>query len=256
MKKTQDDEIEVLRSKLLFLTDSSNALPTAETNIDLEQTWSEFQRLFSDYFSAKHDLVMKSKQLQENFDVIIKSDQWWEFQNLSKLPIFHQKHWKDTQKLLKQFKELDCNFDVKEILKSSPSCACSFTLTQMQDWEELPKQLIKTIESGRKSYRQTLSILSDTLVKLVKQHIKDEKDKTFARTAKELVQLLKNNTDIELFSTNQLIILHKVFSKMVATQTVNIAFPKNASLMTSEELRENMNLWINGLPTEPIYLKL
>lgn len=255
-EKTENEDIETLREQLFVLLDKSAATPDIEINREMENLWRTFHNLYSEHFSIKHDTIMKSHQLQEKFDEIIKSDQWWEFQNLSKLPVFHPKYWKEAQNNLKQFRELDCSFNVREILKSNPFCACSFNLAQMQDWDNLPKSLITTIEQGRTSYRRTLSLLSDTLVQLIEHYLKTEKDKEFIKAAKELNEKFKDKIEIKHFSTNQLIILHKVMADITSSSTVNIQYPKTNSLMNSEELRQHINQWIDELPAEPIYLKL
>lgn len=255
-EKTNNEEIEMYRTKLFDLLDETAASPTSESNREMESLWREFHTLYSEYFSVKHDMIMKSHQLQEKFDEILKSDQWWEFQNLSKLPIFHQKYWKHSQKILNQFREFDCRFDVREMLKSNPFCGCSFNLSQRQDWENLPKTLITTIEEGRISYRRTLFLLSNVLVELIETYIKDEKDSEFIESASDLISKLESRTEIKHFSTNQLIILHKVLITMVSSPTVNVKYPEINRVISSEELRENTNRWLDEMPSEPVFLKL
>jgi hypothetical protein len=255
-EKTEDANIESKRNLILELIEKSAHSPSAQTNRELNQIWNEFHELYSEYFSYRHDMVMKSHYLQEKFDVIMKSDQWWEFQNLSKLPIFNQKHWKKSQRLIKHFGELDCNFDVREMLKTNPFCACSFNLTQMQDWEDLPNSLVTTIENGRTSYRRTLGILNKPLIQLLQNYIHGEEDQVFINSSQELIEIFGNNKEVNLFSTNQLTVLHNVLTTMVSTPTVNINYPQYNSFVNSEDLRENLNAWIDELPTEPVYLEL
>lgn len=254
-EKTKNQQTETYRDELIKILDKSATEPTTESNRKMEDIWRRFHSLYAEDFAVKHDMIMKSHQLQEKFDEIIKSDQWWEFQNLSKLPVFHQKHWVDAQKILKQFKELDCRFDVREMLKSNPFCACSFNLAQMKDWENLPKSLIKTIENGRRSYRKTLSLLSETLIKLIENYLKDETNRELVESAASLIEKLESNNEIKHFSTNQMIILHKVIVTMSASPTIRIEYPQNNNLMNSEELRQSMNIWLDELPADPVYLK-
>lgn len=255
-EKTQVDEIENLRNQLFGLLEETSTSPTSEKNHQMEMLWGEFQNKYAEHFSIQHDAIMKSHQLQEKFDEILKSDQWWEFQNLSQLPVFHQKYWIDAQRILKQFRELDCRFDVQTMLKSHPFCACSFNLTQMQNWENLPKSLISVIESAKKSYRRTLMILSETLIPVIEKYQQNESDKGYVESATELFNVLKNKSEIKNFSTIQLNILHQVLSSMNSSATVNVNYPNNIGLISSEELRQNLNQWIDELPSESVFLNL
>jgi len=76
---------------------------------------------------------MKSHHLQAQFDEILQSDEWWEFENLSRLTVFQQVHRQEVQKIRRQFRELDCRFDVREMLKTHPFGACSFNLAKIEE---------------------------------------------------------------------------------------------------------------------------
>lgn len=254
-ERTEIQEIETKRNQLMVLLERSATEPTSESNREMESIWKEFHKEYGEHFAVKHDNIMKSHQLQEKFDEIVKSDQWWEFQNLSKLPVFNRKHWNSAVKSLLQFRELDCRFDVREMLKKHPFCACSFNLAQMKDWEVLPNALIDTIEHGRSSYRRTLNMLSGTLLQLLEAYMKNESDREFMKSAADLHEKFENGKEIKAFSTNQLIILNRILADLSSSPTVNIKFPENPGLMSSEELRQNVNAWLDELPSEPAYLK-
>jgi len=254
-ERTEIEEIETKRNKLTVLLDKSATEPTSQSNREMKSVWRDFHKEYAELFAVKHDTIMKSHQLQEKFDEIVKSDEYWEFQNLSKLPIFNRKYWNDAQKILMQFRELDCRFDVRKMLKSHPFCACSFNLAQMEDWENLPNSLTDTIEKGRKSFRRTLNMLAGTLVQLLEGYLKEETDREFVKSGADILEKFQNKSKIEKFSTNQLIILDKILTTLTFSPTVNIEYPANSGLMSSEELRQNINSWLDELPSEPAYLK-
>jgi hypothetical protein len=255
-EKTARPEIEDLRNKLFDLLEETSASPTSEKNREMEMLWREFHKLFGEHFSIKHDTIMKSHQLQEKFDEILKSDQWWEFQNLSQLPVFHQKFWKDAQRIIKQFEELDCRFDVREMLNSYPFCACSFNLTQMQKWEDLPKLLILTIEKGRESYRRTLHVLNESLIQALQNYLRDENEEDFIRAGSDLILNLQDTSQMPQLSTIQLNILHRILAEFDSSPTINVGFPEQSGLISSEELRQNLNKWLDELPSESVYLQV
>ncbi len=255
-EKTENVEIEFLREKLFVLLDLSASAPDSETNVEVESLWNNFQNLFNEHFAINHNTMMKSHHLQEKFDEIVKSDPWWEFSNLSRFPIFHQKYWMEAQKLIKRFNELDCQYNVREMLKSHPFCGCSFNLAKMKDWEDLPKSLVRTIEQGRKSYRRTMALLNDTLIQLLETYIKNEIDNELKTSAKELLDQFVNKTEIKKFTTDQLVILHNLLHSLTSLPTIDIKYPQNSNVLNTVELRQNMNQWLDELPAEKVYLKV
>ena len=161
---TQDEKIENYREKLLQMLDESYHNPSETLNARWKICGRCFTTDLPNISPSNTTSVMKSHHLQEQFDEILRSDEWWEFENLSHFPIFQQEFWKEAEKNCRQFRELDCRFDVREILKTHPFCACSFNLTQIGEWEKLPANLRETIERGRASYRRTLSMVRDSLI--------------------------------------------------------------------------------------------
>lgn len=150
-ESSRDENIEGLHTTLLELVGKITENPRASLNREVETLWHSFHTKFSEHFAIKHDTVMKSHHLQEKFDEIMRSDEWWEFENLSSLPIFQQKHWQEARRIHRQFRELDCHFNVRELLRDHPFCACSFRLSQVEEWENLPERMRNIIEEGRKT---------------------------------------------------------------------------------------------------------
>jgi hypothetical protein len=157
-------------------------------------------------------MVMKSHHLQEKFDEILRSDEWWEFENLSRLSIFHQSFWEEAQKNCRQFRELDCRFDVREMLKTHPFCACSFNLARIREWEKLPHRLLEIVGRGRTSYRRTLLMARETLLPVVENVAR--KDESFSETAKNLDKILQSGEEIPLLSNEELIVIKKALESI------------------------------------------
>ncbi len=210
-ENTDDDELEVLREKILELLEENYHQPSLAMNRELENLWQEFLTKYSDHFAFNHDFIMKSHHLQENFDEIMRSDAWWEFESLSRFEIFRPAFWEEAKKNCRQFKELDCHFDVREILNKHPFCACSFNLSQINEWEKLPETLRKNIDQGRTSYRRTLQMLDEDLTPILDEISKQ--DDEFSVPATNLILRLKEKNDQTDFSNQELIVLQKVLSR-------------------------------------------
>lgn len=212
---TRDEKLEFFREKLFAIIEESRANPNETLNREMENLWKTFHARFVEHFADRHDMLMKSNHLQERFDEILRGDDWWEFENLSGLPIFRQSHWNEAQAIRRQFVELNCRFDAREMLDTQPFCACSFSLAKIRDWEKLPAALEEIIERGRKSFRESLSVLGEELVPLVENFSARNKDTEFSQTALRLAEVLKNGfNEVSLLTGNELIVLQKIFADL------------------------------------------
>jgi hypothetical protein len=208
---TDDEKIEYFREKLLEIFDKSYLNPTESQNREVENLWHNFHNRFTEHFAVKHDSVMKSHHLQERFDEIQRSDELWEFESLSRFAVFPDNNWKKAQKMCRRFKDLDCRFDVREMLKTHPFCACSFSLEQIRDWEKLPEHLTETIRQGRENYRKVLQMLAETIVPQIKQFAAQNNVGEFVDDVTHLIEILQSGGKIPLLTNGELIILQKVF---------------------------------------------
>lgn len=204
---TQDEKIESLRERLLQMLEDTYHNPSDALNREMENLWQMFHQRFAEHFAAKHDLVMKSHHLQEQFDEILRSDEWWEFENLSHFQIFQQRFWNEAEKNCRQFRELDCRFDVRAILKTHPFCACSFNLTQIREWEKLPALLRETIIRGRVSYRRTMMSARGVLIPVFEQLANTQNE--FSAPARTLENYLKDGKEIPPLTNDELFVMQK-----------------------------------------------
>ena len=253
---TQDEQIEYFRDKLLQIIEESYSNPNDSVNTEMENLWETFKTKFSEHFAVKHDTLMKSLLLQEKFDEILRSDEWWEFENLSKIKIFQQKYWKEAQQIRRQLKQLDCRNQVGEMLKIHPFCVCSFNLAQIKEWENLPQSLWQTVNRGRFSYRRNLLMLKETIAPLVEQFSVKTKDEEFSAPAANLLSSLQSDINFPVLTNHELIILHKIFADLPSTPILHLKIPVSTDYLNRDKLRENFNNWIDDLPDEPVLLKI
>jgi Family of unknown function (DUF6079) len=255
-ESSHDENIEGLHTTLLELTEKLTENPRASHNRELEILWQSFHAKFSEHFAIKHDTIMKSHHLQEKFDEIMRGDEWWEFENLSSLPIFQQKYWQEARKIHRQFRELDCHFNVREMLVDHPFCACSFRLSQTKEWENLPERMRKTIEEGRKSYRKTIALMTNTLVPLLLNHAQNERLAEYSQAAANLANLLAGGQELRLLNNVELIVLGKVFQSIPSAPLLQVAFPTDGNFVSREDLRARLTDWLDKLPDDPCLLKI
>ncbi len=226
---TEDEKTEYFRKKLLDIIDESYANPSQTLNREMENLWQSFHNRFTDHFSIKHDSVMKSHHLQEQFAEILRSDEWWEFENLSRLPVSRRNYRSEAEKLCRRLSELGCRFDVREMLKTHPFCACSFSLSKISSWEHLPLTLQEIIGEGRSSFRSAMQSLKQTLIPLIEQFAAENKDSEFFEAAQQVVRVLEDGENLQFLTNNELIVLRKVFDILPDVK-------RSQSKFTDEEL--------------------
>ncbi|HEY0462521.1 MAG TPA: hypothetical protein VGC97_25530 [Pyrinomonadaceae bacterium] len=253
---TDDAKIEVLREKLFQMLEETTINPSQLTNRELENVWQSFHTRFAEYFATKHDSIMKSHHLQEQFDEIMRSNEWWEFENLSHLPVAPQVYYREAKQICQQLRELDCLFSVREMLKTHPFCACSFNIAQIRAWEKLPQTLQQTIEKGRASYRKILLTLKDTLVQLISHLANRSMDEEYKSAARRLFDIFKQGSEIPLLTNADLVILQKAFENLPTSILMKTNFPETGDFVSRADLKEQIGQWLEELPDEPVLLKV
>jgi hypothetical protein len=126
----------------------------------------------------------------------------------------------------------------------------------MKEWENLPRALEQSVNQGRESYRKTLKILSRTLVPLLEYFGDQTKEVEYAEAALKLADIFKEEKEIPLLSTAELIILQKTVKAMPASPLLEIRFPADDGFLSREELRRQMTEWLDELPSEPVLVKI
>ncbi|MGI8469451.1 MAG: DUF6079 family protein [Pyrinomonadaceae bacterium] len=253
---TDDGEIEILRGKICKVIEETSVNPSEALNQELENLWQDFHAKFSEYFNVKHYAIMKAHHLQEKFDEVLRGDEWWEFENLSALPIFQKNYWRQAQKIVRQLKELNCPFDLPELLKIQPFCACSFRLSKIGEWEQMLQKLAETVAQGRASYRKTISILGLTLSPILETIEHTESSPEFTKAAAKLSTILDNEQEIPLLDNTELVVLRKAVQSISAAPFLQVAIPADDGFLSREELRYRLTEWLDELPSDPFLLKV
>lgn len=253
---TDDEKTEELREKLHEILQETTINPSQLTNREMENVWQAFHARFTEFYAAKHDLVMRSHHLQEQFDEIMRSAEWWEFENLAELPISPQVYRREARRLCLRFRELDCAFNVREMLKTHPFCACSFNITEIDEWEKLTEKLLEAIAKGRRSYRKILLALKDPMAQIIAHFGTRPMDEEYKTAAKHLVQIFRQGAEIPLLTNAELVILQKSFENLPTSLLLKTAFPATGDFVSRAELKEKVEQWLDELPDEPVLVKI
>ena len=101
-----------------------------------------------------------------------------------------------------------------------------------------------------------LGKLKDTLVSLLEHFIAQMNDAEFTVTARNLIEIFKSNEPIPLLKNDELVALQKVFDDLPTAPLLQISLPSDESFLSREELRVQLNDWLEDLPNEPVLLKI
>lgn len=206
---TKAEEIEEMREQLYLLADTSYWNPSDASNRELGYLWIKFQRDFSEYYAARHDAVMHSHSLQASYNEIMRSEAWWEFENLARIPLFDHATADGVNKIRRKFGELDCAFAVRDALQTHPFCRCSFGLSDETSWEKLPERLTSAIHRALRAYRETLFNEQKLVMPLLEKIENRNTGDSASATATFLIDSLRKGEEIAKFSLVQLQVLQR-----------------------------------------------
>ncbi len=193
---TSVEEIEEMREQLYHLVDVSYRNPSDASNREMGYLWIKFQRDFAEHFAARHDVIMRSHSLQASYNEIMRSDDWWEFENLARIRLFDPRPAAEVSMLQRLFAELDCSFPVRDALLTRPFCKCTFGLSNEKAWERLPERFNDAIQRARRSYRETLLNQRKVITPLLQKMESESSDKEFAMAATGLIGLITRGAEL------------------------------------------------------------
>lgn len=211
---TNNKNIEKKREALLTSLESAIANSAEARNRESKYLWDSFRREFSDHFGIQHNLTMLSHDLQEKFDNIKRTDMWFEFESLSDIPMLRGASWEKAWSLKRQLDQLNCKFDITKALDHSPTCVCSFRLSDVVSWQETPSELWSAVSNGLIEARAVLSQRSDAIINRLELFAAAEPNTEHAEAANQLSQIFRAESGVPKLSGQQLEVLGYVLDSL------------------------------------------
>ena len=137
---TGDEAIETSRDAVLSHISEFESAPSVERERKIGYAFSRFQHEFSEFYTSKHDSVMRSHALQENAERFFSSDSWWLYTSLADLPTSGSIAAK-VERLKARLDLLDCSWQTQSNLESYPQCRCGYDPAFHNDWQPLISEL-------------------------------------------------------------------------------------------------------------------
>ncbi|MCC6327237.1 MAG: hypothetical protein IT174_01890 [Acidobacteria bacterium] len=209
---TEVEEIESLRERLLSLIDAANADPNENINRELGYAWDKFRRAYAEHFQARHNKIMNSPERKAKLNETLKSEEWAEFDILSKLPGFDQRFAAASALFRVEIAGLDCTVDPLPLLERQPYCNCRFSLNGTSQAELLPAAFNDNLRAGLASFRRILGKNGEDLARSIERLAEKKNDADLEAACHEVAASLRSGREIPRFNDLQLKILVEVLT--------------------------------------------
>jgi hypothetical protein len=222
--------------------------------------WREFQTQYIEHYALMHERTMGSTTGRRAIDALTRSDEWRDFETLSKLSIVNRQYWDDATRLLAQARSIHCALPVRQILQQRPLCDCSFRLARVAAFAYLPQALEDAAHAGRMAHRRTLALwckpLAHALEALAQDEAQDELKATLRDRARSLATLLAEGTLPALFSASEVQLI-EVALQQTSLPPLRVSLPVNGhALLTRDEMASRFKQWLDDLPDYPAFVEI
>lgn len=254
---TTVDEIESSRRELLAMIDDLQSPFDRELNKRFDLLWREFHARFSEHYATMHAETVGANSSRRSIDLLTRGGEWSEFEALADLSILNRQHWEKAEELLRHARNSFCDLNVRQVLAERPTCVCSFRLSRANDFATLPNEISESLSTGRQAYRHTLSLLSTPLAIALDAIARKEGESDMAVRARSLSGAFARGTDHAQFTRFDVQIIEQALQRMATPPPVRVRVPADEyGLLTRDELRERLNLWLDDLPDQPALVEV
>lgn len=228
--------------------------PGTEAREELQAVFDEFRNSYADVYLESHNRLINSHDIQEKLDEVLASDEWWEFLNLSRLPILRDDHLQKARNIVSRIRALRCTNDIRERLLERPFCDCGFKLAEAGDQHLLPKELIAVVLQGSDSYKRTLHAAAAVLGPILEAVGEGSEDEALRSAASSARRKITSKGDTAVFTTEEMQQLSRACERIADSRVVNAELPRIADVVSASELAGRLEDWLSELPDEPLYL--
>ncbi|HEV7859121.1 MAG TPA: DUF6079 family protein [Pyrinomonadaceae bacterium] len=257
---TNVDQIESARRELQTLADDIHSLFFEASVNRFNLLWREFQAQYIEHYALMHERTMGSTIGRRAIDALTRSDEWRDFETLSKLSIVNRQYWDDATRLLAQARSIHCALPVRQILQQRSLCDCSFRLARVAAFASLPQALEDAAHAGRMAHRRTLALwckpLAHALEALAQDEAQDELKTTLRDRARALASLLAQGTLPALFSASEVQLIEAALQQ-TSLPPLRVSLPVSGhALLTRDEMASRFKQWLDDLPDYPAFVEI
>jgi hypothetical protein len=254
---TTINEIESARRELLAIADDAHNLFDPDSIKRFDLLWREFHARYSEHYAALHDETVGPTSDRRTIDALLRSDEWRDFEMLSRLSIVNRKYWDEAVRLRATAESIHCELAVKQILLKQPTCECSFRLGRASALNGLAQALEESLGRGRDAHRRTLALWSNHLAHALEALAhEDEMTEETAHRARALAAALAQDGAHAPLSLMDVQLIEQALRR-TNVPPWRVSLPADDyGLLTREELRARLQQWLDDLPDYPALVEV
>jgi hypothetical protein len=254
---THVDEIESARRELLGMADNVHNLFDEASVNRFDLLWREFRTRYTDHYVNLHDGTLRDEARRTAVEELMCSDEWREFEYLSRLQIVNGRYWKEATELVELARRAECDLPARKLLDEGTTCACHFHLAMAYTLARLPQTLAEIVERGRTAHRRTLLFLNAPLAIALDALARKDGDEETIHRARALSGMFAQGIGPDRFTPADVRLIEQALERMATPPPVRLNLPtSDYGLLTREELRARVNQWLDDLPSEPALVEV
>lgn len=248
------DDIESARREMMTIISDAHTLFDEAATQRFELLWGEFSARYTEHYANMHERSVGASSDHRAIDILLRSNEWREFESLSQLSIVNDKYWDEAEALLDHAHRMRCELPVRQLLAERPTCYCLFRLSHHSSPTRLAQSLEDTMRRGRDAHRRTLALWSKHLSHALLAMKEEEPHTHLAERARLLFESLAEGTEPMTLSPADVQLIEHALQKMAAP-ALRVSLPTDG-LLTRGELDARLRQWLDDLPGYPALVEI
>ncbi len=217
----------------------------AESRQQLELRFEQFREQYSSYYTAAHESSVGHRAYVEMIESFYASAEWQSFKLLTQLKLDGRAFESDARLLTELVDRTRCDLPISDILQRQPHCGCSFRLNRRLNLGSILDAFRSLARSAAACYSEEVWKRREELRLCLREHASEPLSSALSRFLNSCGEGQIEGLSQEVVSfLNE----HLPDPPLVAVLPEIPRFDDGS--FTREQLRENLNRWIDSLPEE------
>ena len=248
------DDIESARRELMAIIADAHTIFEDASTERFDLLWGEFGSRYAEHYANMHDRSVGASSDHRAIDILLRSNEWREFEALSGLSIVNNKYWDEACAMLDHAHRMRCELPVRQLLAERPTCYCLFRLSHHSSPTRLAQSLEDTMRRGRDAHRRTLALWSKHLPHALHAMKEEEPHTHIAERARLLFESLAEGSEPMTLSPADAQLIERALQKMAAP-ALRVSLPTDG-LLTRGELDARLRQLLDDLPDYPALVEI
>jgi hypothetical protein len=242
---TGEERIDQELDQLLAGLRELHELLMSESRQQLELAFDDYRERYSRFYAAAHEASVGPGAYAEMIESFYASSEWQTFKLLTQLKLDGRAFESDARMLTELVDKTRCDLPIADILQRQPHCSCSFRLNRRLN-------LGSILDAFRSLTRAASACYSEEIWKhreALRRDLRDCADEALAASVSSFIRACgEGQTDGLTQEVVSFLNEHLPDPPLVAVLPEIPRFDEGS--FTREQLRENLNRWIDSLPEE------